>query len=110
MAESSMPGPSPLGDWYGHLFTIERRKCILFINEPTLLVCLACGVVKADYRQIVPFFIKVLTWMLRNEMFSEDESGLILGLHKDLTVGRTLNRSTVGALNNRVANTKDMIA
>jgi hypothetical protein len=22
---------SLLGDWYGHLFTAERRKCIIFI-------------------------------------------------------------------------------
>jgi hypothetical protein len=26
------------GDWYGHIFTIERRKCVMVINEPTLFV------------------------------------------------------------------------
>jgi len=34
---------SALGDWYGHIFTVERRKCIIFINEPTLFVSPAIG-------------------------------------------------------------------
>ena len=56
----SMESPvSPLGDWYGHLFTIDRRKCLMFINEPTLFVCPIFDVVKADYRDIAPLFRKV---------------------------------------------------
>jgi hypothetical protein len=56
----AVPSSSPLGDWYGHLFTVERRKCIIFINEPTLFVCIACNLLKADYRSIKPFFAKLL--------------------------------------------------
>ncbi len=101
--------PSPFGDWYGNLFTIDRRKCILFINEPTLFVCFVPDVVKSAYRHIAPFFIEVLTRTLRNESFSNDEIALIVGMHKNLTVGRTLNRSTVGSLNNRARDAKSMI-
>ena len=64
---------SPLGDWYGHLFSVDRRKCIIFINEPTLFVCPAFGLVKADYRHIKPFFIDVLTWTLDNMLFRDNE-------------------------------------
>ena len=56
---------SPLGDWYGHLFSVDRRKCLMFINEPTLFVCPIFDVVKADYRDIAPLFRKVLAWALR---------------------------------------------
>ena len=91
-AESS---PSPLGDWYGHLFTIDRRKCLMFINEPTLFVCPIFDVRKADYRDIAPLFRKVLAWALRETQFPEDDVAWILNLHEDLAIGRTVNRSTV---------------
>ena len=65
---------SSIGDWYGHIFRADRRKCILFINEPTLFVCPAFCVSKSDYRHIIPFFLDVLTWSLRVMMFSEKET------------------------------------
>jgi hypothetical protein len=94
--------PSPFGDWYGHIFTIERRKCVMFINEPTGFVCPAIGIVKSDYRQIVPFFFGVLTQALRTMRFSEKEIDWILGTHKDFAIGRATNPSMLGSLNNRV--------
>lgn len=108
-SESESLSPSPIGDWYGHLFTIDRRKCILFINEPTLFACLACWVAKSHYRRIVPFFKEILTWTLRDHLFSEDEIRLLLGLHEDIAIGRPQNRSTVGSLNNRARNAKIMV-
>ena len=90
------PGtPSPIGDWYGNIFNIERRKCILFINERTLFVCLALNVVKADYRHLTPFFGELLGRTLLQEGFTEREAALVVGLHKELVVGRTTNRSAV---------------
>jgi len=100
------PSTSLLGDRYGHLFTIDRRKCVMFINEPTLFVCLAFDVVKADYRDIAPFFRTALTGALRETRFPEDDVTWIMGLHRELAVGRTVNRSTVASLNNRIANAK----
>ena len=98
--------PSALGDWYGHVFSVERRKCVMFINEPTLFVCPALGVVKADYRQIIPFFIGVLAQALRTMSFSEREMNWILAKHVDVALGRATNRSTLGSLNNRVTDAK----
>jgi len=100
---------SPLGDWYGHLFSIDRRKCLMFINEPTLFVCPIFDVVKADYRDIAPLFRKVLAWTLRETTFPEDDVAWIVGLHEDLAVGPTINRSTVASLNNRIANAKSTV-
>ena len=97
---------SPLGDWYGHLFTVDRRRCLMFINEPTLFVCPIFDVVKADYRVIAPLFRKVLAWALRETHFPEDDVAWIVGLHEDLAVGPTVNRSTVASLNNRISNAK----
>jgi hypothetical protein len=52
----------------------------LFINEPTLFVCPAFGVVKSDYRRIVPFFLNVLEWTLRNMLFPDNEVAWLLKL------------------------------
>jgi hypothetical protein len=102
----SVADPSPLGDWYGHIFTVERRKCVMFINEPTLFVCPALGVTKSDCRQIVSFFVGVLAQALRTMRFSAKEVDWILVKHKDIAIGRVTNRSTLGSLNNRIADTK----
>ena len=93
---------SPFGDWYGHVFTVERRKCIIFINEPTLFVCPALGVRKADYRQIILFFLGVLAQALRTTGFNEREVNWLFARHKEISVGRATNPSTLGSLNDRV--------
>ncbi|MBN1589532.1 MAG: hypothetical protein JW888_08460 [Pirellulales bacterium] len=100
---------SPIGDWYGHLFTVERRKAILFISERTLFVCLALGVTKSDYRRIVPFFLDLLTRTLGQEGFNEEKTDWLLSLHKNMAIGRTHNRSTLGSLNNRIGDAKYLI-
>jgi hypothetical protein len=100
------PDPSPFGDWYGHLFSIHRRKCLLFINEPTLFVCFTSGIAKAQYRQIFPFFIEALKSSLQVMQFTTAETKCILGCHNELTIGKTINRSTMGSLNNRVTDAK----
>ena len=74
--------PSAIGDWYSHIFTIERRKGILFINEQTLFVCLAIGITKSDYRRIVPFFLDLLGRTLRQEGFSKEEAAWVLDQHR----------------------------
>jgi hypothetical protein len=101
---------SPIGDWYGHVFTVERRKCVMFVNEPTLFVCPALGVRKSDYRQIIPFFLGVLTQALRTMRFSEKEVDRILAMHKDIAIGRATNRSTLGSLNNRITDIRTHFA
>ena len=78
----------------------------MFINEPTLFVCPVFGLVKSNYRDIGQFFRKVLTWVLWETRFPENDVDWIVGLHNELTVGRTVNRSTVASLNNRIANAK----
>jgi hypothetical protein len=103
------PDPSPFGDWYGHIFSIDRRKCIIFINEPTLFVCFAAGVTKAQYRNLTQFFIDVLKSKLQTTSFTATEADCILGFHADLMIGKTINRSTMGSLNNRVIDTKCMV-
>ena len=102
------PAPSPFGDWYGHIFSLDRRKCIIFINEPTHFVCFAACVSKTQYHNITQFFIELLKSALQTTSFTAKEIECILGFHADLRIGKTINRSTMGSLNNRVTDTKCM--
>jgi hypothetical protein len=107
--EAAAPSSSPLGDWYGHLFTIERRKCVIFINEPTLFVCPALDIAKSECRQIVPFFKKTLAQTLRVMEFDDRAQEWIEGQVESMQLGRTTNRSTRGSLNNRIADTQFLV-
>lgn len=107
--DTSRSGTSAIGDWYAQIFTANRRKCVIFLHEPTLFVCLAIGVVKSDYRKIGQFFRNALAQTLQSEQFSEEEAALVLGLHADLGVGKGHDRSVLGSLNNRVSDAKLMI-
>ncbi len=101
---------SPFGDWYGHIFTVERRKCIIFINEPTLFVCPALCVTKSDYRQIILFFVGVLARTLRTIGFNEREINWVFAKHKEMAIGRATNRSTLSLLSNRVTDIRTHFA
>lgn len=101
--------PSAIGDWCGHIFAVERRKCILFINERTLFVCLSVGVVKSDYRKIAPFFLDLLERTLIQENFSKAETAWVLDQHKSLAIDRSHDRSVLGSLNNRIRDAKCII-
>lgn len=109
LADSTVVALSPIGDWYCHIFTVERRKGILFINERSLFICLDIGVTKPDYRRIVPFFLDLLKRTLRQEGFGEKEVAWILDLHNDVTVDRTQVCSTIASLNNRIHDAKCII-
>jgi hypothetical protein len=75
-----------------------------------MFVSLACGVVKADYRKIVSFFLEHLQAALRNEAFDQKQIDFILGLHTNVGIGKTKNRSAVGALNDRIDDTRTILA
>ena len=102
--------PSPLGDWYGHIFTIERRKSLIFVNEPTLFVCLIVGVTRKDYRPIVACFKAALGATLRIMQFSEREVQWVMSQHDEMQIGRTTNRTTLGCLVNRVSDARSLVA
>jgi hypothetical protein len=102
--------PSPLGDWYGHTFMIERRKSLIFINEPTLFVCLIVGVVRAVYRPIATCFKRALGAALRIMQFSEHEMQWVMSQYDEMQIGRATNRTMLGCLVNRISDARFRVA
>jgi hypothetical protein len=101
---------SPLGDWYGHIFMVEHRKSLIFINEPTLFVCLIVGVLRKGYRPIVSCFQTALAATLESMQFPEDEVRWVMSQHDEMQIGRATDRSTMGCLVNRVSDARFLVA
>lgn len=40
---------SPLGSWHGHLFTLDRRQCVMLIHDESRYVLFLPGLRKADF-------------------------------------------------------------
>jgi len=98
------PSDSQLGDWYCNLLTIDRRKCILFMNERTLLSFLLFGVRKDNSKSIPQVFANGLDQLLHLEGFSEQR---ITGVFKDYQVcelTKTDNRSALGNMRDLMLN------
>lgn len=43
---------SPLGSWHGHLFTLDRRQCVMFCHDATRYVLFLPGLRKADFAEL----------------------------------------------------------
>jgi hypothetical protein len=40
---------SPLGSWHGHLFTLDRRQCVMFVHDATRYALFLPGLRKEDF-------------------------------------------------------------
>ena len=43
---------SPLGSWHGHLFSMDRRQCVMFCHDATRYVLFLPGLRKADLTEL----------------------------------------------------------
>lgn len=43
---------STLGSWHGHLFTMDRRQCVMFCHDATRYVLFVPGLHKADFAEL----------------------------------------------------------
>lgn len=43
---------SPLGGWHGHLFTLDRRQCVMFCHDSSRYVLFVPGLRKAHFAEL----------------------------------------------------------
>lgn len=43
---------SPLSSWHGHLFTLDRRQCVMFCHDTTRYVLFLPALRKADFAEL----------------------------------------------------------
>jgi hypothetical protein len=88
-----------LGDWYAHLLWIDRKKCIIFTSERTLLTLVTAGQGRGAIRDYSTLFQGGLRRLLESEGFARGEVDRVLGEYRELALAPTTDRSVLGSLN-----------
>ena len=88
-----------LGDWFANLIRIERRKCVIFTSERTLLTFLVVGPGRDAIRDCPTLFRSGLRRLLENEGFAAGDIDRVVGQYQQLNLAPTNDRSVLGSLN-----------
>lgn len=51
---------SPLGSWHGHLFSMDRRQCVMFCHDATRYVLFLPGLRKVDFAELERMWFRPL--------------------------------------------------
>lgn len=92
-------GINPLDNWCGHIVSLQRRKLIFFVHEPTRFPLLLIGVQKADFAELNYLFIDTLMNTLIKCDANEQQLAAAHSLLRPLRFDRQTNRSAQGTLN-----------
>jgi hypothetical protein len=90
---------SLLGNWYVNLFTVDRRKAFLFMNERTLLSFIAFGIRKSNVQKMPELFLRGLEEVLTLEGFSTSAINDVFAGYGSIEFTKTDSRSMLGNMN-----------
>lgn len=88
-----------LGSWHANLLFIDRRKCVLFVNDKTLLNFIIPDVNREQIRRLDTLFRDFLQCILAEESFSEALCAQIQQEYETIGFADTNNRSVMGSMN-----------
>lgn len=88
-----------LGHWYVNLFTVDRRRTFLFMNERTLLSFMIFGIKKSNVQHMPEAFVRGLVQLLMLEEFKPAEIERALAGYETLEIARTDSRKLLGNMN-----------
>ena len=91
-----------LGNWYSHLFTVDRRKTIIFMNERTLLSFIVFGMRKDNIANFKEYFYRGLRQLLLIENIGNEKIEEILAQYETVELTKTDSRTVLGNLNDLV--------
>ena len=92
---------APLDTWYVNVFTVDRRKALIFMNERTLLTFVVIGVKKADFKPAALHdrFINGMFNLLMREQFPPHQIERVMDDCFDYRFAKTDSRSSVCNMN-----------
>ena len=98
-----IPGenPAPFTEWYAHLFILNRRKQLIFVETQTLFSFSVENVVCKDIRgNLLELFQKRLNRALYIEEVSAEGISKIMDISSgEIKFAKTQNRKTIGVMN-----------
>jgi hypothetical protein len=98
LAESE-PVFSFLGSWHANLLHIDRRKCVLFVNDKTLFNFIAPDVTRAQIKELRKLFYGYLSCVLSSEGVSDADKEKIMEEYREINYSGTSSKSVLGSMN-----------
>lgn len=95
-------GDSLLGNWYINLFTVDRRKTLIFVNEKTLLSFIIFGIKKSNIKNTPETFLRGLDQLLTIEGFTPRDIDKVFRDYEAYQFTKTVSRSVLGNMNDLV--------
>jgi len=90
---------SYLGPWHANLIHIERRKCVLFVNDKTLFNFIVPDLSRAQIRELDKPFRSYLSCVLADAGISEADRARILSEYDEVGFANTDSKSVLGSMN-----------
>jgi hypothetical protein len=88
-----------LGSWHANLIYIERRKCVLFTNDRTLLNFLVTSASRDQIRELSEMFRRHLQKLLTQEEIDEDVRKDLVQEYREIHYDKSNSRSVLGSMN-----------
>ena len=60
VSPTSLEETSPLGSWHGHLFTLVRRQCVMFVHDATRYALFMPGLRKPQFSELGSKWLRLL--------------------------------------------------
>jgi len=95
---------SPLGDWNGHLFSIDKRKCLVFVNNQTYYSIFFINILKKDLTDFHKLFTtKLIDQLIYDKIIGENEASFIKKCCSQIMLTKTNgDRKTIGIMNDLI--------
>lgn len=91
--------PTLLGDWYVNMFTVDRKKTLIFMNEQTLLSFICFGLKKSNCSDLGLILRRGIEQLLTMEAISVSQIDMLLKEYISLGYANTDSRSALGNMN-----------
>lgn len=91
-----------LGNWYVNLFTVDRRKTLIFVNEKTLLSFILFGFKESNVKNISEIFLRGLEQLLTIEGFDIGQVNKVFSGYENYEFTKTISKSVLGSMNDLV--------
>lgn len=88
-----------LGNWYVNMFTVDRRRTLIFVNEPTLMSFVEYGLKRSKYSDLRPAFLHGVEQLLQMEDVPAHRIVPIVNEYAGIQYANTDSPSVLGSMN-----------
>ncbi len=93
-----------LGPWHANLIFIDRRKCVLFVNDKTLFNFIVPDVNRAQICELQKLFLNFLRPVLADQGFSNAERENVASEYAEVRFAKSNSKSVLGSMNDLAFN------